>query len=163
MLSVRLTSDISSKTAHEGDAWSGVLTRPTFVTGKEALPAGAEVHGVVTGAREAQKGSRAMLDLEVRNIQAHGQDVAVNASSEAVVAGSARARNLGTVVGGAAAGALIGKAVGGDGRDAALGAMIGATAGGVAVSQMKGYQVELKPGTLLTFTVSEPVAVAVDK
>src|SRR5436189_3619166 len=42
LLSVRLDSDISSKTAHEGDAWNGVLTRPTFVTGKEALPEGAE-------------------------------------------------------------------------------------------------------------------------
>ena len=54
--------------------------------------------------------------------------------------------------------ALIGKAVGGDGKDAAVGGILGgATAAGV-VAASKGYQVVLKEGTVLRFTVNESVA-----
>jgi len=67
---------------------------------------------------------------------------------------SPRARNLGAVAGGAAAGALIGKAAGG-GKGALIGGLIGGAAAGAGVAASKGYQVVIKEGTPLTFTVDE--------
>ena len=77
----------------------------------------------------------------------------LTAETDPVIAGSPRARNLGAIAGGAAAGALIGKAVGGDGKDAAAGAIIGGAAATAGVAASKGYQVVLKNGTELVFTV----------
>jgi hypothetical protein len=75
-----------------------------------------------------------------------------------VIAGSTRARNLGAIVGGAAAGALIGKATS---DNATKGAVIGGALATGAVAASKGYQVVLSNGTVMTFVVSEDVAVKV--
>lgn len=157
-LSVRLTSTVNSETAHVGDAWSGVLIGPIRAEGREVLASGIEVRGTVTGAQEAKRGSRALLDLQIEEVVVDGRTLPVTASTEPVIAGSPRARNLGAIAGGAAAGALIGKAVGGDGKDAAIGGLIGGAAATGIVANTKGYQVVLKPGTVLVFTVNESVA-----
>jgi hypothetical protein len=83
----------------------------------------------------------------------------VHGGTESIIAGSPRARNLGAIAGSAAGGALIGKAVSGSNKGALIGAVVG---GGVAtgvVAASDGYQVLLKPGTEITFTTSEAVAV----
>ena len=98
-----------------------------------------------------------MLDLSVRGITAGGRDQAITANGEAVIAGSTRARNLGAIAGGVAAGALIGKAVG-DGKNATVGGLIGGVAATGVVAGSKGYQVVLKPGTVMSFTVNQTVA-----
>ena len=146
-ISVRLSSTISSERAGAGDSWNGVVTRDVVVGDRVAIPAGSEVRGVVNAAREARRGTRAMLDLAVRSVRVNGKTTSISAGTDAVIAGSPRARNVGAIAGGAAAGALIGKAVGGDGKDAAVGGILGgATAAGV-VAASKGYQVVLKEGT----------------
>lgn len=155
---VRLTTTVSSETARIGDAWSGVIVDPVRAGGREVLAAGTEVRGTVTGALEAKRGSRAMLDIVVEEITVDGRTVPLNAVTEPVIAGSPRARNLGGIAGGAAAGALIGKAVGGDGKDAAIGGLIGGAAATGVVARSKGYQVVFTPRTVLVFTVNEGVA-----
>jgi hypothetical protein len=156
-INVTLGNTISSETASVGDAWHGTVTNNVEMQNGGMIPAGSEVSGVVTGAVGAKRGSRAMLDLGVRGIRVNGRDEKVTANGEAVIAGSTRARNLGAIAGGAAAGALIGKAVG-DGKNAAVGGIIGgATAAGV-VAGSKGYQVVLKDGSVMSFTVSQTVA-----
>jgi hypothetical protein len=157
-LSVRLTSGISSETAQVGDHWTGVLTGPVIVRDRAVLSAGDEVRGVVAGARGAARGTRAMLDLAVESIRDGDRDIPVDAGTEAVIAGSTRARNLGAIAGGVAAGALLGKVIGGDGHDAAVGGLIGDAAATGAVAASKGYPVVLKSGTVMRFTVTEPVA-----
>jgi hypothetical protein len=121
------------------------------------IPAGSQVDGVVTGALAARRGSRAMLELGVQRIRVNGHDESITASSEPVIAGSTRARNLGAIAGGAAAGALIGKAVG-DGKNATVGGIIGGAAAAGVVAGSKGYQVVLTNGTVMTFTVTQTVA-----
>lgn len=157
-LSVRLTSTLSSEHAHAGDSWTGTLVHPVIVGERVVLPEGSPVRGVVTSAVEAKRGDRAQLAIAVRSINANGKEQRVNANSEPVIAGSPRARNLGAIAGGAAAGALLGKAIGGDGKDAAVGGLIGGAAATGAVAKSKGYQVVLKPGIVMTFTVNESVA-----
>ena len=157
-LTVRLASSVSSETAKVGDAWSGVVVGPVRAGGHEIIAAGTEVRGTVTGAQEARRGSRAMLDVAIEEVVVDGRPLSLPAVTDPVIAGSPRARNLGAIAGGAAAGALIGKAVGGDGKDAAIGGLIGGAAATGVVAQTKGYQVVFKPGTELVFTVSEDVA-----
>jgi len=157
-LTVRLTSTVSSETAHIGDAWSGTIVNPVRDGGREVLAAGTEVRGTVTGALEAKRGSRAMLDLAVEEVVVDGRPWPLVAVTEPVIAGSPRARNLGAIAGGAAAGALIGKAVGGDGKDAAIGGFLGGAAATGVVAKSKGYQVVFTPSTVLVFSVNEDVA-----
>lgn len=157
--SIPVTTDakISSETAQPGDTWTGVVSQAIVVDGVPVIPAGSTVTGVVTGAEPAERGSRAFLVLAVKSVTVNGETHAVSARTDSIVAGSTRARNLGAIAGGAAAGALIGKAVGGSGKGALIGGLIGGAAATGAVAKSKGYQVELKEGTALTFTVNNSV------
>ncbi len=156
-ISVTLGSSITSENASVGDAWHGTLAENVETQNGGMIAAGSDVHGVVTGVTPAKRGSRAMLDLGVRGITTNGKNHPIIANGEAIVAGSTRARNLGAIAGGAAAGALIGKVVG-DGKNGAVGGLIGGAAATGVVATSKGYQVELKPGTTLSFTVNQTVA-----
>jgi len=156
-MNVALGTTISSKTAQSGDAWHGTVTENVTTANGVVIPAGSRVSGVVTGVVPAKRGDLAMLDLAVRSVDVGGKTTSIDANTQPVVAGSPRARNLGAIAGGVAAGALIGKAVG-DGKNAAVGGLIGgATAAGV-VAASKGYQVVLKDGTVMSFTVNETVS-----
>jgi hypothetical protein len=158
-VTITLSTKISSETAQVGDTWTGVVKDNVVVDGKTVIPAGSTVSGVVTSVKPAEKGDRAMLDLGIDAMSVEGQQYAAHATTEAIVAGSTRARNVGAVAGGAAAGALIGRAVGGSGKGALIGGLLGGAAAGGAVAKSKGYQVELKEGTELTFKTAQPVVI----
>lgn len=157
-ISVALTSEISSETAQVGDSWQGRLTEDVSTQNNGTIPAGSHAQGIVTAVAPAKRGSRAMLDLGLRSVQANGREQRIPAGAEPVVAGSTRARNLGAIAGSAAAGALIGKIVG-DGRNATAGGVIGGAAAAGVVAGSKGYQVVLRDGTVMEFIVSQTVAV----
>jgi len=158
-IKIRLAQSVSSQTARPGDSWQGVLTSPVTVDDRVVIPAGAQVEGVVVAVKEAERGSRARLELGVRAVTVDERRTSLRASSEPVIAGSTRARNLGAIAGGAAAGALIGEATSGD---AGKGAIIGGVLATGAVAASKGYQVVLGNGTVMTFTVSDNVSMKVD-
>lgn len=153
-VAVTVNTLISSETAKEGDTWTGVVKSPVMVNGVTVIPAGSTVSGTVTTVTPAAKGSRATLGLAMSSVEVNGQSYNVHGTTEDIVAGSTRARNLGAIAGGAAAGAIIGRAVGGSGKGALIGGLIGGAAAGGAVAKSKGYQVVLKEGTSLTFTTT---------
>jgi hypothetical protein len=157
-IEVAVSTQISSETAHAGDSWTGEVKQAVIVGDRVVIPAGSTVTGVVAGSLAAETGNRAMLLLEVRSVNANGKTIAVEAPTDSIIAGSPRARNIGAVAGGAAAGALIGKAVGG-GKGALIGGLVGGAAATGAVAKSKGYQVVVKEGTVLTFTVQRSVNV----
>lgn len=158
-IALSVNSQISSKTVQPGDAWQGVTTAPVVVGSNAPIPAGALVNGVVVGAKDAEKGDRAFLYLGVKSISVNGREVMINATTDSIIAGSTRARNLGAIAGGAAAGALIGKAVGGGGKGALIGGLVGGAAATAGVAASKGYQVVLKEGTELTFRTTSDVVI----
>jgi hypothetical protein len=158
-IDVTINTRLTSETASVGDSWTGSVSNSSVIDDRNAIPAGSVVTGTVSGAKPAHKGDRAMLDLGLTSITVGDHRYTVHGSTEAIIAGSTRARNLGAIAGSAAAGALIGKAVSGTGKGALIGGVIG---GGVAtgvVAASDGYQVVLKPGTALSFTTSEVIAV----
>jgi hypothetical protein len=158
-INVTLGNAISSETASVGDAWSGVLANSVIVDGRTLAPAGNAVGGTVTGVTAAKQGNRAMLDLGLTSFAAVNQNYRVHGSTEAVIAGSPRARNLGAIAAATVAGAVVGHQIGGSDKGTVIGAIVGAGAATGVVSQTKGWQVVLKQGTPLTFTTSEAVAV----
>ena len=158
-IDVAVTMQISSETAKNGDTWTGEVKENIIVGDRIVIPAGSLVTGIVSSAVPAEKGSRASLDLAVQSVSINGKSYDVSAGTEAIVAGSTRARNLGAIAGSAAAGALVGKAVGGGGKGALIGGLIGGAAATGAVAKSKGYQVVIKEGTVITFNVSEDTRV----
>jgi hypothetical protein len=158
-IEIALGSSLTSAGAHVGDSWSGTVHRVAALDGVSVIAAGSSASGTVTAVKPAQKGDRATLELGLTSIQVEGHRYAVRGSSEAIIAGSTRARNLGAIAGSAAGGALIGKAATGTGKGAVIGGIIG---GGVAtgvVAASDGYQVILKRGTVIVFTTNEALAV----
>ena len=153
-IEVTLATPLTSETAHAGDSWSG-----SVINGAQGIPAGSSVSGTIIGAKAAEKGDRAMLDLGLTSITVAGHRYMVHGSTEAIIAGSTRARNLGAIAGSAAAGALIGNAVSGSTKGTVIGGVIGGGAATGVVAASDGYQVVLKSGTPLTFTTNESVAV----
>jgi hypothetical protein len=159
-LKISVDTQVSSETANVGDSWTGTLKENVIVGDRVVFPAGSVVRGVVSESVPAGgKDSRARLGLSVTGITANGNKTAIEAGTETIEAGSARARNLGAIAGTAAAGALIGRAVGGSGKGALIGGLIGGAAAGTAVAKSKGYQVVIKEGTAITFNVKQPVTV----
>ena len=156
MIRVKLNQSVSSETAKPGDHWQGSVTSPVYVDGKEVIPEGSEVEGVVVAAEEARRGSRARLQLALRAVHVGDRRTSIDAKSEPVIAGSPRARNLGAIAGGAAAGALIGKATS---DEAGKGAIIGGALATGAVAASKGYQVVMPSGTVMSFAVNRNVSV----
>jgi hypothetical protein len=153
-LDVTLGTRLSSENARVGDAWTG-----SIASGRDGIPAGSVVRGTVSAVKAARKGDRAMLDLALSSITVGNRNYRVHGSTEAIIAGSPRARNLGAIGAATAAGAVVGHAIGGSGKGTLIGAIVGGGAATGVVSQTKGWQVVLKSGTALTFTTSEAVAV----
>ena len=158
-IEVTVSTPISTDKAQVGDTWTGEVKDNVIVGNTVVIPSGSTVSGVVNAVQPAQRGTKASLSLAVKSISVNGREHMVSASTEPIVAGSPRARNLGAMAGGAAAGALIGKAVGGGGKGALIGGLIGGAAAGAGVAASKGYQVVVKEGTTITFSVNEAVMV----
>jgi len=156
-LKVKVGVHVTSETAQPGDTWTGSVQEAVVVGDRVVIPAGSSVTGVVSGAKAAEKGSRAVLVLSVRSVDVNGKSYPVSATADSLIAGSTRARNVGAVAEGAAAGALLGKAIGGGGKGALIGALVGGAAATGAVASSKGYQVEVKEGAEMTFTVNTAV------
>jgi hypothetical protein len=156
VLHVRLGQRLSSETARSGDPWQGVVTIPVIAEGREVIPSGSVLNGVVVHAEKARQGSRARLELRVTSVRVGDRQTSLSASADPVIAGSPRARNLGAIAGGAAAGALLGKATG---HSATGGAVIGGAIATGAVATSKGYQVVLPDGARMKFVVDHDVAV----
>lgn len=152
-LRITMNTALSSETATMGQSWSGSIAEAVVVGSMAPFPAGSVVHGVVDGVKPAVKGDRAVLVLRVTSIEANGKTHSISATSDSIVAGSTRARNVGAVAGGAAAGALIGRAVGGSGKGALIGGILGGAAATGAVANTKGYQATVKEGAEMVFHV----------
>jgi len=156
-IKVKVGAHVTSETAQPGDTWTGTVQEAVVAGDRIVIPAGSSVTGVVSGAKPAEKGSRAVLVLAVRSVDVNGKSYPVTATADSLIAGSTRARNVGAVAGGAAAGALLGKAIGGGGKGALIGGLLGGAAATGAVAASKGYQVEVKEGAEMTFTVNTAV------
>jgi len=159
LVEVTLATPLTSETASVGSAWNGTIRNALVLDGHNVVPAGSSVSGTVTSVKAAHKGDRAMLDLGLTSIAVGDHSYRVHGNTEAIIAGSTRARNLAAIGAATVAGAVVGHQVGGSDKGTVVGGLIGAGAATAVVSQTNGWQVVLKEGTPLTFTTTEAVAV----
>lgn len=158
-LVVYLNEGVSSETANEGDHFSGTLGEPVYVNDRVAIPKNAQVQGRVVSAKGAAKfkGS-SELSLELSSLSYNGHNYRINSDTWSKT-GTGRGKNTAAKVGGGAAlGAIIGGIAGG-GKGAAIGAGAGAAAGTGVQAITKGEKIELKPESMLQFSLQAPVTV----
>ena len=156
---VRITEDLSSKTAQPNQAFHGTLAGDLIADGMVAVPHGANVVGRVVDAKDAAhfKGS-AMLSIELTQINTKNRQIPV-VTEAFEKEGAGRGKNTAVKTGGGAAlGAIIGALAGG-GKGAAIGAVAGGGAGAGVNAVTRGQQVEIQPETLVNFKLQSPITV----
>lgn len=120
---------LSSKTAQDGQTFTGTLANGIAVHGKVAIPAGSEVTGVVTEAKSAGKfKGEAILAVKLTSINVRGVPRNVSTDEYVVTQKGKGKRSAVMIGGGAGGGALIGGLAGG-GKGALIGGLVGAGAG----------------------------------
>lgn len=153
---VRLDSQVSTENGQQGDSWTGTVSQSVIADNRVVIPAGTPVEGVVTSSQQGTHSTRPSMQLAVSRVTVDGRSQTVNADTEPIVAGSNRAKKLGVIAGGAAVGALLGHAVAKDSHGTLIGGVLGGAAGyGLSRHAMRTMQ--LKPGTVLTFTTRSDV------
>ena len=141
-LMVRMMDSVSSQNK------AGAAFTTKLETDVGGIKAGTIVHGRVQSSQQAGRVmGQSKLDLRLTQIVVNGQAVPIITSGFQ----DAGQRSGAKVAKGAAGGAAIGAIAG----DAGKGAAIGAVAGGV----VKGQTITVPPGTLLEFTIMQPVTV----
>jgi hypothetical protein len=157
-LSVTVLSGLASNTSKVEDPVKGSLAKPITINGATVVPAGAQILGTVTDAKEsgrvkgrasvAFRFDRLIVGDETHRIQTASvkREAAANTKDDV---------KKGALGGGA--GAIVGGVVGG-GKGAAIGAVAG-SAGTVLAT--KGNEVEVPAGTAVTVLLQEPVTLTV--
>jgi hypothetical protein len=158
-LVVYLNDGVSSETANDGDRFTGTLGEPIYVNDRVAVPKNAQVSGRVVSAKGATKfKGNSELSLELTSLSYSGHQYRINSNTWSKQ-GAGRGKNTAAKVGGGAAlGAIIGGIAGG-GKGAAIGAGAGAAAGTGVQAITKGEKIELKPESMLQFSLQAPVTV----
>lgn len=163
-LEVRLADSISSGAANVGSSFGGTLASSLVVNGIEIAPVGSSVSGKVTHVVSSGRLNRpAELGLNLTSLTpAGGSPVEISTSTWSQKAGSHKKRDEVAIGGGAAAGALIG-ALAGKGKGAAIGALVGGGAGTAGAALTGKKEIVLAPETKLSFTLSAPFTVQMQK
>lgn len=160
MLSVRLVDPIDTERNHEGESFRATLDGPITVDDQIAIPADADVKGVIVAAKqEGHYTGQSALALELTQVSYNGHTYNLQ-TSQYTRQGSSRSKNTAAKVGtGAAVGAVLGGIFGG-GKGAAIGAASGAGVGGAAQTIDHPDPIRLPSETVINFRLQNPVTVA---
>ena len=160
-LPLRLTTAVASDTSHVEDPISAELTNPVTIDGREVLPAGAKVTGVVARADGAGRvKGRAQVALLFTSVSGGGQRYDINTELFSRQASATKGEDATKIGIGAGAGAAIGAILGGK-KGAAEGAAVGGGAGTGVVLATKGDEVRLASGADVTTRLTAPLTVRV--
>jgi len=158
VLTIRTGQDISSKTAQAGMTFGGSMATPITIDGKVAIPAGADVSGVVNDVKKAGKfKGAAQLVLALHSVTVKGHPYNIETEYFDKTTTGKGKRTAGVIVGGTGVGAAIGGIAGG-GKGAAIGALVGAAAGTVgAATTGNNRNIELPAESALSFRLLQPL------
>ena len=158
---VTLDQALASNQSRPGDHFEATVSEPVIIDGKTVIPQGASAEGLVVDARPSGRlMGRAHLQLALESVAVGGENYGVRTSSKWRSGGDHKKRNWAWIGGGAGGGALIGALAGG-GKGALIGGPIGAGAGTTVALLTGKKDIHLRPETLLTFKLSEPVTIPV--
>ncbi|HXU33544.1 MAG TPA: glycine zipper domain-containing protein [Thermoanaerobaculia bacterium] len=164
-LAVELIGDLSSAGSSAGDTFRVRVARDIESDGEVAIPAGSEVHGLVSEAvsARARRGQPAKLTLKFTDlVLPDGETVPIHATLEELAA-SHPGRKAATVGGGAAAGAVLGRVLAGSGsrgKGTVIGALVGALAGAaIASHEQASEEIEIPAGTLFDLRLDSAIEI----
>jgi len=158
-LSVRISEELSSATAQVGDTFHGSISAPVSIDDQMVIPTTADVEGRVVDSKAAGKfAGGSALTLQLTKLVMNGKSYSIQTdqwSKNAAGRGKGTAEKVG---GGAAVGAILGGILGG-GKGAAIGTVVGGGAGTAGAAVGKGQQIDLKPESVINFTLQSPLTV----
>jgi hypothetical protein len=162
-LPLALTSSVASDTSTVEDAISAELTRAITIDGRDVLPSGATLAGVITGVENSGRvKGRAMIAFRFTSIRTENTRYDVESEPLSHTAAATKGEDATKIGIGAGAGAILGGILGGkDG--AAKGAAVGGGAGTGVVLATKGREVRLGPGADVTTRLTAPLTVRVSR
>ena len=162
-LSLTLESALASNVSQIEDPVRARLDRPVMVDGAVTIPEGSTAYGTVTTAKASGKvQGLAQLafrfdELDIKSDRYEMRTEPVSYQAESTKTDDAKKIGIG-----AGAGALIGGLLGGK-RGAGTGAAIGGGAGTALVVTTTGEEVELRAGTPVEVSLSEPLVLLIQK
>jgi hypothetical protein len=163
ILEIRLDQPVGTTHSEVGDRFTATVDVPIVAqNGQTAVPAGAKIHGTVTGlSPSASPGSPAAIRLHFDGLMAHGQMHQMSANIvEADVQvddGDQVGRAVEHAAAGAAAGAILGTILRGDLRAAIPGALLGAGVGTVISLGTAEADANLPAGSRMTIQTTQQV------
>lgn len=163
-LHARLDDSLGTDRNKAGDRFTAtVTTAVTAENGATVVPAGAKLHGTITGLDDSDRaGDNAYIRLDFERLSFGGRDYAFDADVVATAVetkGDTRNETLKKAGIGAAAGAVLGAVVGdAELKNIALGAAIGAAAGTVISLGAGDVEAVLPAGSELTLRSTEQVS-----
>jgi hypothetical protein len=162
-LPLALTSSVASDTSSVEDAVTAELTSPITIDGRDVLPAGTRLAGVVTAVDDSDRvKGRAMIAFRFTSLRTGDARYDLEAAPLSHLAPATKGEDATKIGIGAGAGAVIGGLLGGkDG--AAKGAAVGGGAGTGVVLATKGREVRLGPGADVTTRLTAPLTVQVSR
>jgi len=158
-LPLALTSSMASDTSAVEDPVTAELTRAVSIDGRDVLPAGAQLEGIVTEVDDsARVKGRAMIAFRFTSLRTGGEQYEVQTAALSHVAPATKGEDATKIAIGA--GAVIGGLLGGkDG--AAKGAGVGGGAGTGVVLATKGKEMRLAPGADVSSLLTAPLTVRI--
>jgi hypothetical protein len=162
-LPLALTNSIASDRSAVEDPVTAELTRAITIDGRDVLPAGARLTGVVTEVDDSGRiKGRALIAFRFSSLRTGTTQYDVQTASVSHLAEGTKGEDATKIGIGAGAGAIIGGILGGKGG-AAQGAVVGGGAGTGVVLATKGHEVHLGPGTDVTTQLTAPLIVRVPR
>jgi len=162
-LSLALTSSVASDTSAVEDSVTAELTNAITIDGRDVLPAGTRLAGVVTAVDDSNRvKGRAMIAFRFTSLRTGDARYDLEAAPLSRLAPATKSEDATKIAVGAGAGAVIGGLLGG-GDGAAKGAAIGGGAGTGVVLATKGREVRLGPGADVTTRLTAPLTVRVGR
>ena len=156
---VRMGNTIDTKTAHDGDTFTGTLAHSVAVSGVVAIKSGAGVSGTVVSSKSPGKfKGEGVLSVSLNSIEVQGVPTSIATSTYTQTVKGKGKRTAVMAGGGTGAGALIGGLAGG-GKGALIGGLVGAGAGTAGAAFTGNKDLAIPAESVVTFKLSNSITV----
>jgi hypothetical protein len=154
---VRIGTALGSKTAQDGQTFTGTLANGIVSHGKVVIPAHSGVTGVVSEAKSAGKfKGEAILAIRLTSVNLKGVPYNVSTDEYVVTQKGKGKRSAVMIGGGTGAGALIGGLAGG-GKGALIGGLVGAGAGTAGAAFTGNKELTIPAESAVSFRTTAPI------
>lgn len=158
-VTVRMGDGLSSKTAQDGQPFTGTLANGIAVNGKVIVPAGSGVTGVVSEAKSAGRfKGEAILAIRLTSVNIKGVPHKVSTDEYVVTQKGKGKRSAVMIGGGAGGGALIGGIAGG-GKGALIGGLVGAGAGTAGAAFTGNKELSIPAESAVSFKTTSTITI----